>query len=131
VEENIKEGIDSLLVIDVQGAFEVKRQMPEATTVFLLPPSMAELERRITNRGFIDDNLRRRLSVAEREIPCAKHFDYVIINDFIDRAVEYLRSIILSSRCSAESFFKDMGRKALDSELIHLIKEGKCYVKEA
>ncbi len=130
VDENMKQGIDSLLVIDVQGAFEVKRKLPEAITIFLLPPSMEELERRITNRGFIEDNLKKRLEVARKEIPCARSFDYVIINDFIDRAVEHLKSVILASRCRVDNILGGTAQRALDSELLSLIEGGDCYVKE-
>ncbi len=128
VEENAKNGVDSLLVIDVQGAFEVKRQMPDAISVFLLPPSLEELERRIANRGFVDDNVKERLRIAKKEIPCAKKFDYVIINDFIDKAVECLKAVVLASRCSSERL--EESQRALDSEVVSLIKGGECYVKE-
>jgi len=75
VEKNLKEGYDSLLVIDVQGAFKVKSIYPDAVSVFLLPPSLEELKRRMIGRGYRDKNARLRLETAKGEIPCARRFD--------------------------------------------------------
>ncbi len=130
VEENLQKGIDSLLVIDVQGAFQVKSKVPDAVSVFLLPPSFEELERRIANRGFVDENLKERMKLARREVSCAKEFDYVIINDFIDKAVNYLKAVILASRCKVDNFLEGTKHRALDSEVLSLIRGGDCYVKK-
>ena len=131
IERNLKEGYDSLLVIDVQGAFKVKKLYPDAVSVFLLPPSLEELKRRMVGRGYRDSNTQRRLSTARGEIPCAREFDYIIINDFIDKAVEQLRSIIIASRCEKESILKNLKGVLHNEELIGLIEGGDCYVKEA
>ena len=130
VEKNMEEGYDSLLVIDVQGAFKIKGMMPSAVTVFLLPPSMEELKRRIENRGFRDENLQTRLKTAEGEIPCVKFFDYVIVNDFIDKAVLYLKSIIIAKRCERDSVLRNIGKILPGKEIAELIKGGECYVKK-
>ncbi len=130
VEENLKRGIDSLLVIDVQGAFKVKSIMPSAVTIFLLPPSLEELKRRMLSRGFRDKNINVRLETAKKEIPCAKRFDYIIINDFVDKAVEQLKSIIISHRCLRDSVMKDIRTLLPNKEIIDLLEGGECYVKE-
>ncbi len=131
VDRNLSEGYDSLLVIDVQGAFQIKKLYPQAVSVFLLPPSLEELKRRMISRGYRDSNARERLSTARREIPCARSFDYVIINDFVDRAVEQLRSIVIASRCERESLLTRIEELIPNQELVELIKGGECYVKEA
>ncbi len=131
VEKNMQEGYDSLLVIDVQGAFKVKSIYPDAVSVFLLPPSLEELKRRMVSRGYRDSNADLRLETARKEIPCAKSFDFVIINDFVDKAVDQLRSIILSSRCEREAVLNRLKNTSVDKELISLIEGGDCYVKEA
>jgi len=131
VEENLKEGYDSLLVIDVQGAFKVKSIYPEAVSVFLLPPSLEELRRRMIGRGYRDKNAQVRLETARGEIPCAKKFDYIIINDFVDKAVEQLKSIILASRCERENTLKNIKNLLKSEEILNLLEGGKCYVEEA
>ncbi|MDQ7081674.1 MAG: guanylate kinase [Aquificota bacterium] len=131
VERNMKENVDSLLVIDVQGAFRVKEVFQEAVSVFLLPPSLEELKRRMIARGYRDSNTEVRLEMAKKEIPCARFFDYVIINDFVDRAVELLRSIILASRCERERVLGRLDALLHSEDVLSLLKGGRCYVKEA
>ncbi len=130
VERNMREGYDSLLVIDVQGAFKVKRIYPEAISIFLLPPSLEELRRRMIGRGYRDRNTELRLRTAKGEIPCARRFDYIIINDFIDKAVERLKSVILASRCERESALKNIRKLLHNEEIVSLIEGGDCYVKK-
>ncbi len=130
VEKNMKEKVDSLLVIDVQGAFRIKEVFPEAVTVFLLPPSLEELERRMVARGYRDANRELRLEMAKKEIPCARAFDYVIINDFVDRAVDQLRSIIVASRCERERVLGGLRDLLHSEDLLSLLEGGECYVKE-
>ena len=130
IDRNLREGYDSLLVIDVQGAFKVKKLYPDAVSIFLLPPSLEELKRRMVGRGYRDSNAQERLSTARGEIPCARKFDYVIINDFVDKAVEQLKSIILASRCERENTLKNLRNLLHNEELIELVEGGECYVKE-
>jgi len=130
VERNLREGFDSLLVIDVQGAFSVKKVCPDAVSIFLLPPSLEELRRRIRGRGYRDSNVRLRFETARKEIPCARNFDYIVINDFVDKAVESLRSIIIASRCERERVLGELDRVIKNEETIKLIEGGECYVKE-
>ncbi len=130
VEENLREGIDSLLVIDVQGAFRVKELFPQAVSVFLLPPSLEELRRRMISRGYRDSNARLRLETARREIPCARKFDYIIINDFVDKAVSQLKSIVVATRCERVSVLENIDGLLPTGEIPSLIKGGDCYVEE-
>ncbi|NPA42240.1 MAG: guanylate kinase [Aquificae bacterium] len=130
VEKNLREGYDSLLVIDVQGAFKVKKIYPDAVSVFLLPPSLEELKRRMIGRGYRDSNAQRRLETARDEIPCAKSFDYIIINDFVDKAVEQLKSIVVASRCERENILSNLKSLVHNEELVRLIEGGECYVQE-
>lgn len=130
VERNLREGYDSLLVIDVQGAFKVKKIYPEAVSIFLLPPSLEELKRRMIGRGYRDRNMRERLETAKGEIPCVKRFDYVIINDFIDKAVMQLRSVIVASRCERESTLRNIRKLLSGEDIVSLLEGGECYVEE-
>lgn len=90
-----------LFDIDYQGARQLKASLPDAIGVFILPPSLAELERRLRGRGTEDEaTTQRRLRNARGEIEHYGLFDYVIVNDEIDRAYEQLRSIVLAERCT-------------------------------
>lgn len=92
-------GCDVILDIDVQGAAQV-RQRSKPVTVFIAPPSLHELERRLRGRGTeTDATIAVRLNNARKELACAGVYDYLIINDQLKDAVESLRSIIIAERC--------------------------------
>jgi guanylate kinase len=92
-------GRDIVLEIDWQGAQQVRRVFPEAISLFILPPSMAELERRLRQRGKdTDDVILRRLVNAREEMAHVAEFDYVIINNKFDAAKQDLAAIIRASR---------------------------------
>jgi guanylate kinase len=93
------EGQDVVLVIDVQGARQVRRQGMETCGIFILPPSFDVLERRLRGRSQDSDGaIRHRLSVARQEVSAFADYDYVVVNDDLDTAAERLRSIVLAER---------------------------------
>ena len=97
VEENLALGRAVILDIDVQGAQQVKGQIEGAVTIFLMPPSFAELERRLKERRLEDDEtIRRRLAIAKREILRYNDYDYVVINDKLDESIGLLEAIVRS-----------------------------------
>src|SRR3990172_11397242 len=99
IDEALKSGKDVLLEIDWQGAAQVRRLYPGATAVFILPPSMAELERRLRSRAQDSDAvIRRRLENAVEEISHAVEFDYVIINNVFEEARRDLAAGVRASR---------------------------------
>lgn len=130
IEDILSQGKDALLIIDVQGAFKVKSLIPDAVSIFLLPPSFEELKRRIEGRGYIDKNLEKRLQTAKEEIPCARYFDYIVINDFLNNAVEKVKAIILSYRVETSRVLNNIEKYLQGSDIVNLVKGGKCYVKE-
>lgn len=87
--------------IDVQGGQSIQRRFPEAVLVFVLPPSMAELERRLRERGTeSEDSIRRRMLAARSELEHgARAYDYLVVNDSVDRAYEELEAIVTAERC--------------------------------
>lgn len=90
---------DVLLEIDWQGAQQVRQQFPDAIGIFILPPSMAELERRLTGRGTdAADVIARRLAAAQAEMHHVGEFDYVIINNQLEEALLDLRAVVRASR---------------------------------
>jgi guanylate kinase len=98
--ESLEEGFDVILDIDVQGADQIRRHMPDAVTVFILPPSEEILIGRLIERGSEShEELRRRLWAASREVARWPDFKYVIINDELQRAASALEAIIVAERC--------------------------------
>ena len=94
-----RSGHDLLLDIDVQGAAQVKKNLTDAISIFVLPPDRKTLEWRLRNRGEdSEDVIRRRLSDAGREIEEYDKYDYVLINDQLEKSIERLKAIVLSER---------------------------------
>jgi guanylate kinase len=92
-------GNDLLLDIDVQGAAQVKQKMPEAVSIFILPPSRQQLEWRLRNRGEdLDEEIDRRLDTARREIENYSKYDYILVNDRLEQATDELKAIVLAER---------------------------------
>lgn len=90
----LAEGKVTVLKIDVQGGLAVKARRPETLLVFLAPPSMEELERRLRNRGTeTEESVRRRLRNAAQEMECAKEYDATVVNDDVGRAVSELMEL--------------------------------------
>lgn len=99
IERAVKAGRDILLDIDVQGAKKIKNAYPEAVAVFVLPPSMAELKRRLSLRGTDDRQvIARRLANAIGEIEQRIHYDYFVVNRDVDQAVRVLSGIVEAER---------------------------------
>jgi guanylate kinase len=94
---------DLVLEIDVQGALQAKQKLPGAVAIFVLPPSRDDLERRIRERGQdSEDDIRRRLECARQEILNYRAYDFVVINDDLERAGREVQAIALGSRCRVE-----------------------------
>ena len=100
VEENLRNGVDVVLKIDVQGGITVKKQMPSAIMVFLSPPSLEELERRLRSRlTETEAEVTKRLLDARKELQEMNHYDYVVVNDSIACAAEQLKAVIVAEHC--------------------------------
>lgn len=103
VEEKLDSGLDVLLDIEVQGARQIKEKKPDAVKIFIIPPSLAELRRRLVGRGTDTERaIEARLIRARQEYAEADFYDYIIINDDPDRAAKELAAIMLAERCKAE-----------------------------
>ena len=93
-------GHDLLLDIDVQGAGQLMERLSEAVTVFILPPSRDELEKRLRKRSSDSNNvIERRLNEAAQEVENYGKYNYVLVNDRLDETLEQLRSILVAERC--------------------------------
>lgn len=103
IEECLDKGLTVILDIDIQGAAQIRRALPEAVLVFLLPPSLDELRRRIYGRAKDSEAaIAERLSWARQELAAVADYDYVIVNDDLERACDELRAIIVAERCRVE-----------------------------
>jgi guanylate kinase len=99
MEELREAGRDVVLRIDVQGAMQVRQQYPEAILIFVAPPSLQELEQRLRRRGRDDEeSIQLRLMNAREEMEYIPRYDYLIINDDLNRALETLRCILIAER---------------------------------
>lgn len=116
VVNELAKGNDVFLEIEVQGAMQVKENFPEGVFIFLFPPSLEELKNRIVNRGTESkDVIIERLKEARNEIEMMREYDYVVVNDDVDKAVEKVKSIIVSEHCKRERFEKQY-KKILEDE---------------
>ena len=109
--EKLKNGTDVFLEIEVQGALQVKEKFPEALMIFLLPPSIDELEARLRKRATEpEEKILLRLAKARDEMKYINDFDFSVINDSAERAGKELREIILSRRIEKKNLFNDYNR---------------------
>jgi guanylate kinase len=104
LEESRRTGRDLVLEIDVQGAAQVKKKLPESVAIFILPPSRQELERRLRRRGQdSDEEISRRLAQARDEIAAfGKYYDYCVVNEDVERAGHEVQAIVTALRCKSE-----------------------------
>ncbi|NFG25874.1 guanylate kinase [Clostridium botulinum] len=118
VDEMLDSGRDVILEIDIQGALKVKENTEEGVFIFILPPSMEELRQRIINRGSeTPESLMKRFKSAYKEINFVSKYNYAVVNDEVDVAVEKLEAIILAEKCRVDR----LKHSILDSkeDLIH------------
>ena len=103
VEAALAAGRDVLLELELAGARQVRERLPEAVMVFIAPPSLGELERRLRGRGTDDEaKIAKRLARAREEIKAAREFDYVIVNDDLDHAVRDFEAVVRAERVRGE-----------------------------
>ena len=103
IEKRRAAGEDILLEIDTQGALDVMDQCPDGTFIFLLPPSLEELRRRITGRGTeSEESLVRRLAAARDEILLGKSYRYAVLNDTVEAATDRIQTILAAERLRAD-----------------------------
>jgi guanylate kinase len=116
LEESKRKGTDLLLDIDVQGAAQIHRKVPGAVSIFVLPPDKKTLEWRLRKRGEnSEEDIRRRLDTAGREIEEYERYNYVLINDQLLKSIERLEAIVLSERlCRQEHTLTEEERTIVD-----------------
>ena len=119
--DKLNQGIDVILEIEIQGALKVKELVPDAIFIFILPPSMNELKKRLVGRGTDSrDKIIKRFSTAYREINEVTKYNYVVVNDDVDKAVNKVNSILLSERCRVDRI-EDIYLNNMEEELHELL----------
>ncbi|MCQ2458828.1 MAG: guanylate kinase [Ruminococcus sp.] len=114
VDRKINEGKNVILEIEVQGAMNVMKNVPDALSVFIAPPSVNELRRRLNKRGTeTQEVIEERVSQAEREISCADKYDYIIINDALEDAIDDFFSVIRAEE------LKSVNQPSLVSDILN------------
>jgi guanylate kinase len=109
VEETLAAGKDVILEIEVQGALQVKQKFPEGVFIFLMPPSLSELQNRLVTRGTdSEENIVSRLSVAKEEIRLLEHYNYAVVNDKVEGACAKIQAIIAAEHCRRERLFPNI-----------------------
>ncbi|ABY93047.1 MAG: guanylate kinase [Thermoanaerobacter sp.] len=101
--KNLDEGNDVVLEIDIQGALKIKEKFPEGVFIFILPPSMEELKNRIKKRGTeTEEEIIKRFKSAYEELNYVSRYNYVVINDSVEEAVEKIKAIIIAEKCRVD-----------------------------
>lgn len=115
VKSRLDAGMDIMLEIEVEGALQVKKVMPDACFIFVAPPSMEELHHRIITRGTEDPaRVERRMKKAEVEIGLAHEYDYIVVNDTVDNAKNRIMAIIDAQHSRSERVLEGYGTKILN-----------------
>ena len=115
----LEEGRDVILEVDVNGAAQIRSRMPKAISIFIMPPSYAELHRRLSCRNTeTKEVIAERMAVALKEIERATEYDYIVINDNLEEAIEDLTSVILSRRLVIKN------QKYIIDEVLKNVKSG-------
>jgi len=103
IDEYLNKGIDVILIIEIQGALQIKELIPEALFIFIMPPSMEELKMRLVNRGTdSEEKIIGRFKTAYQEINEVTKYNYVVVNDRIENAVNKVSSIMLAEKCRTD-----------------------------
>ena len=129
VQQHLDKGEDVILVIEIQGALQIKKKIPQALFVFLLPPSMAELKRRLIDRHTeSEEKIMERFSTAYKEINELSKYNYVIVNDKVNDAASKLEAIIKAEKCRVdriEEVFLDSPEEKIHETLVDKDLENK------
>jgi guanylate kinase len=123
IEAPLAQGRDLLLEVDVQGALQLRERRRDARLVFLLPPSLDELERRLRSRGTdAPEVVERRLALVRRELEALPSFDYAVVNEEVERTVEALLEIVAAERAGDTARVRAAyGRAGVASRLVGVL----------
>jgi len=122
VQETLDKGKDVFLEIEVQGALQVREAMPDGVFIFLTPPDLHELESRIVNRGTDSDEvIKNRMKVAREELCLMKYYDYSVVNDKVENAVQQIEAIIQTEHLRIQRNIESI--EEFEDELEEILEE--------
>lgn len=113
IDELIKTGNDILLDIDVQGAKSIKKNYPDSVLIFIIPPSLEELEKRLLKRNEDKEVIKKRLERVSQEILQYEYYDYLVINDYLEKAINDIVCIINSERLRVKRLTIEEGKNLI------------------
>lgn len=123
IEEKIKNGIDVILVIEIQGALKIKEMLDETIFIFILPPSMRELKKRLDGRNTeTKEAVLKRFKTAYKEINTVNKYNYVVINDVVEEAAKKVNAIMLSERSRVDRI-EETFLNSLEEEIHEILVE--------
>ena len=130
IEEKLQNGIDVLLEIEVQGALKIKELLNEAVFIFIMPPNMEELKKRLVGRGTENkDAVLNRFKAAYKEINTVSDYNYVIVNDDVSNAVYKMESIITALKCQVDRI-EQVFLNNPEEEIHEMLMDDKDFVNE-
>ncbi len=130
VNDYLNKGIDVILVIEVQGALKIKHIMPEATFIFIMPPTMKDLVLRLKKRGTeTDDKILMRFKKAYQEINELTKYNYVVVNDELDKATKKVNSIIEAQKCMVDKI-EEVYLNNPEEEIHELLIDNKIFINK-
>lgn len=130
IEEKLAQGIDVILVIEIQGALNIKEMLPDTLFIFILPPSMRELQRRLEGRGTeTKDAITKRFKTAYKELNEVTKYNYVVINEVVSEAAHKVNSILESEKCRVDRI-EETYLHSLEEEIHEILLEDKEYINE-
>ena len=125
IEEKLNQGIDVILVIEIQGALNIKEMLPDTLFIFILPPSMRELQRRLEGRGTeTKEIITKRFKTAYKELNEVTKYNYVVINDVVSEAAHKVNSILESEKCRVDRI-ENAYLHSLEEEIHEILLEDK------
>lgn len=123
IESKLEAGIDVILVIEIQGALKVKEKLPETVFIFILPPSMRELKRRLDGRNTeTKEAMLKRFQTAYKEINTVNKYNYVVINEIVEEAAEKINAILLSEKSRVDRI-EETFLNSLEEEIHEILVE--------
>lgn len=128
IQEKLGQGIDVILVIEIQGALKIKEMLEDTIFIFILPPSMRELKRRLEGRNTeTKEKLFKRFQTAYKELNEVTKYNYVVINDEVELAAQKINAILASEKCRVDRI-EDVYLNSLEEEIHEILREDKGFV---
>lgn len=130
IKKKLDEGIDVILVIEIQGALKIKEKLKETVFIFILPPTMHELKNRLEERNTeTKDKIYKRFKTAYKELNEVSKYNYVVINDEVKTAAEKINNILRAEKCRVDRI-EDTYLHSLEEEIHEILLEDKKFINE-